>query len=293
MTKQRGLGRGLEALLSVSNVLPTAHTNAEEVINDLKSDLQEVNIDKIVLGSYQPRKIFDGALLEELAKSIKQNGIIQPLVVRKVRGSYELIAGERRLRASIIAGLKKVPVVVKKLSDKEALAIALVENIQRKDLNIVEEAEGYKRLIEEFKLTHENLSSITGKSRSHITNILRLLNLDPEVLDFLLNGHLTMGHSRALLPLPANLQFSLAKEIIKHNLTTAEVEGKVARLLNGSSSNIANIKNTIDANLIKLENRFAKKIGMSVNIKPNQKGGGKIVIAYESEDKLNNLLELL
>lgn len=289
MAKERGLGRGLEALLATANVLPpTAISNFNDNQNEGRSDLQEISLEKIVIGNYQPRKIFAIEALEELAESIRQNGVIQPLVVRKVKGQYELIAGERRLRASKMAGLKKIPVVIKKLSDKEAIAIALVENIQRKDLNVVEEAEGYKCLIEEFKLTHEELAKITGKSRSHITNILRLLTLDQEVLIFLLNSHISMGHARALLPLPANLQLSIAKEIIRDNLTTAQIEKRVARLLSGST--VKEITQKLDGNLIKLENKLAKKIGMTVSIKPKQNGSGKIVISYDSEDHLNKLL---
>lgn len=288
MAKERGLGRGLEALLATSNVLPTVVSNANDNQNEAKTELQEVSLDKVVIGNYQPRRVFNQEDLEELAKSIKHNGLIQPLVVRKVKGQYELIAGERRLRASKIAGLKKVAVVIKKLSDKEALAIALVENIQRKDLNIVEEAEGYKRLIEEFKLTHEELAKITAKSRSHITNILRLLNLDQEILTILLNNHISMGHARALLPLPANLQLSIAKEILRDNLTTAQTEKRVANLIRGSSEK--KLLKTVDMNLAKLENKLAKKIGMAVSIKPKQSGGGKLVISYASEDHLNKLL---
>lgn len=289
--KQKGLGRGLEALLSVSNVLPTK--NSQESISvqeEYHDSLTELSIDKINIGKYQPRKFFDKKDLEDLAESIKHNGIIQPLVVRKVKGEYELIAGERRLRASTIVGLKKVPVVIKKFSDKEALAIALVENIQRKDLNVIEEAESYKRLITEFKLTHEEVSRATGKSRSHITNILRLLNLDQEIIILLLEGEIDMGHARALLSLPANLQVTLASEIIKHNLTTAEVEKRVANLLNGTIKDIIPTK-SITPELSKLEIKFAKKIGMPVKIKQNPKGKGQITINYDSVEKLNKLLD--
>jgi ParB family chromosome partitioning protein len=288
MAKDKGLGRGLEALLAVSNTLPAANSVLED---NQKNELVEVSIDKLTIGSLQPRKTFESEALEELAKSIKHNGIIQPLVVRKVKGQYELIAGERRLRASKIAGLKKVPVIVKKLSDKEAIAIALVENIQRKDLNIVEEAEGYQRLIEEFKLTHADLSSITGRSRSHITNILRLLNLDQEVLSFLLHSHISMGHARALLPLPANLQLSIAKEIIRDNLTTAQIEKRVARLLNGVIKPETFMNTSVDFS--SWEQQLAEKIAMKVNIKPQQNGSGKLVITYDAVDKLNKFLNSL
>lgn len=286
--KQKGLGRGLEALLSVSNVLPTKNSQ-DDNIQEEHDSLTELNIDKINIGKYQPRKIFDKKDLEDLAESIKHNGIIQPLIVRRVKGEYELIAGERRLRASQIVGLKKIPVIVKKFSDKEALAIALVENIQRKDLNIVEEAESYKRLVTEFKLTHEELSRATGKSRSHITNILRLLNLDHEIIAMLLEGQIDMGHARALLPLPANLQLTLATEIIKHNLTTSEVERRVTNLLSGAKT-IATVTKTVHSEISKLEATFAKKIGMPVSIKQNLKGRGKIMISYDSAEKLNKLL---
>lgn len=289
--KQKGLGRGLEALLSVSNVLPTKNSQESAVIQEEHHEsLTELSIDKINIGKYQPRKIFDKKDLEDLAESIKHNGIIQPLVVRRVKGEYELIAGERRLRASKIVGLKKVPVVVRKFSDKEALAIALVENIQRKDLNVIEEAESYRRLVTEFKLTHEELSRATGKSRSHVTNILRLLNLDQEIIVLLLEGQMDMGHARALLPLPANLQLTIATEIIKHNLTTIEVERRVANLLSGAKTE-ATIINSIHPEISKLEIKFAKKIGMKVSIKQSAKGNGKIIISYDSAEKLNKLLD--
>ena len=291
MAKQRGLGRGLDALLSVSNVaLPPSGSKESSITDEIKSGFQEISVDKIAISQYQPRKAFNEKDLEDLAHSIKHNGVIQPLVVRKVKGDYELVAGERRLRASKLAGLNKVPVIIKKLSDKEALAIALIENIQRKDLNIVEEAEGYKRLIAEFKLTHDELAKVTGKSRSHITNILRLLNLDSEVSELLLHGQMSMGHARAILSLPANLQLSLANEIIKHGLTTAEVERRVAALLNGTKKTA---KIRPEAEIIELESKFAQKIGMNVQIKPGQKGSGKLVITYDSKENLNKLLKSL
>jgi ParB family chromosome partitioning protein len=168
--------------------------------------------------------------LQELAVSIKHNGVIQPIVVRKSGNSYELIAGERRFRASKIAGIATIPAIVRDISDEEALAIALIENIQRKDLNIIEESLGYKRLIDEYNLTHGDLAKVTGKSRSHITNILRLLNLVEDVQNLLMSGKLDMGHARALLALPIELQLSVASYVVEKSLTTSEVEKYVSNL---------------------------------------------------------------
>jgi ParB family chromosome partitioning protein len=292
MAKLRGLGKGLDVLLA-SNEIAQGELNSSALVNG--AVLQEIELSKIRPGKYQPRQMFDEVELQELADSIKHSGVIQPIVVRKDGSSYEIIAGERRYRASKLAGLKKVPAVIRTFNDEEALAIALIENIQRKDLNVLEEARGYRRLIDEFKLTHEELAKVTGRSRSHITNILRLLNLNSEVQEMVLLGQIDMGHARALLPLSKELQLSFATDIIDADLTTAEVERQVARLIAGRSdvSNSGYSKPYItDPDITKLETKIADRLGMMTNIKHKKNGSGKVVLNYSSLDELDNLLNL-
>ncbi|MFN8770656.1 MAG: ParB/RepB/Spo0J family partition protein [Neisseriaceae bacterium] len=291
MVKLKGLGKGLDALLSASNI------PIDSIIDDDNLKLEGIMLSEIKPGKYQPRRTFDEEKLQELAESIKQNGVIQPIIVRKTRNYYEIIAGERRFRASKIAGLEKIPAVIRNISDKEALAIALIENIQRKDLNIIEESRGYKRLIDEFKLTHEDLAKVTSKSRSHITNILRLLNLKDEVQEMLIKGMIDMGHARALLSLPKDSQLKVANKVILENLTTSDVEKYVASIINNNSNSIiSSVKvktRFIDPNISKLENDLADKIGMMVSIKHGTHGHGKITISYDSLEELDNLLKYL
>ncbi|MDD3267193.1 MAG: ParB/RepB/Spo0J family partition protein [Burkholderiales bacterium] len=291
MTKmKKGLGKGLDILLKANDInLDVVTSNKDE-----NNGVAMLAISSLQAGKYQPRRIFNEVELNELADSIRINGVIQPIVVRSIgRNKYEIIAGERRFRASIIAGLVEVPVVIREFSDEEALAISLIENIQRKDLNIIEEAFGYSRLIEEFNLTHEELAKVTGKSRSNISNTLRLLNLSQYVLDLLMNNQLDMGHARALLPLSVDKQKILADETIAKKLTTAEVENKVSRILHeqefGKSDNSKLKKENHD--VARYEQEVADKIGMMVSIKHNRKGHGKIVINYSNVDELNNLIE--
>lgn len=294
MNKRKGLGKGLDALLLSSNV------PIDSIVDKANIKLEEVLLSNIKPGKYQPRRVFNEDELQELADSIKQNGVIQPIVIRKSGSLYEIIAGERRWRASKIAGLKTIPAVVRSFTDKEALAIALIENIQRKNLNIIEESQGYKRLIDEFKLTHEELAKITGCSRSHISNILRLLNLVDEVQDMLIEGALDMGHARALLSLPKQSQCKVAQYVVKNNLTTSEVEKYVALINNSSNLDLNSAfgsaeikKNRPDPNISKLETDIADKIGMIVNIKHSNRGSGKVTISYDSLDELDNLLKYL
>ena len=290
MAKLKGLGKGLDALLSAADA-PLGVLTA----NHKDSELYNIDLDKIQPGKYQPRHNFNHAELEELAASIKANGVIQPIVLRASGADgFELIAGERRYRASKIAGLKSIPAIVRKLSDQEVLAVSLIENIQRKDLNIIEEANGYKRLVEEFKLTHEDLSRITSRSRSHITNILRLLKLHPEVQNMLIHGRMDMGHARALLPLEESLQVELAKVIIDKHLTTSEVEDRVARILNKHDLSATDYVDVAINNpeIQRLEAKMTKKLGLKAKIKPGSGESGKVLLSYNSLDQLNKLLKL-
>ncbi|TXI96932.1 MAG: ParB/RepB/Spo0J family partition protein [Neisseriales bacterium] len=297
MAKLTGLGKGLDALLSASKINLDVNSAAKTSndVTELVNQLSDISLNKIQPGKYQPRKVFDEVELQELADSIRHNGVIQPVVLRKIAPErYELIAGERRFRASQIAGLESIPAIIREFSDEEALAVSLIENIQRKDLNIVEEAQGYRRLIDEFGLTHEALAQVTGKSRSNISNTLRLLNLTTQVLDMLLERKLDMGHARALLPLSEENQLLLAEEIIAKKLTTAEVENKVAKILHELKYGVGNIKVVRkDPDISRLEESIADKIGMVVGIKHNRGGHGKITINYSSVDELEGFLERL
>jgi ParB family chromosome partitioning protein len=286
MSKLKGLGKGLDALLSASNV-----SLAESPTGDV--ELKQIELDKIKPGKYQPRRHFDSTELEELSASIKTNGVIQPVIVRKVGNGYELIAGERRYRASIMAGLKTIPTIVRDFSDKEALAISLIENIQRKDLNVIEESKGYKRLIDEFKLTHEDLAAVTSRSRSHITNILRLLKLHPDVQEMLIDRQMEMGHARALLPLNEQQQVDLAFTIINDGLTTLEVERRVAKILQEKDNVLQDEKVKLDPDIVSLETKIADKLGMVVKIKHGRNGAGRVTLSYNSLDELDNLLNLV
>lgn len=289
MAKLKGLGKGLDALLPGGSL-----SNIAEVTDD--TVLQQIELSKLKPGKFQPRKNFNQEELEELAQSIKAHGILQPIVVREVGNNYEIIAGERRYRAAKLAGLDTVPAIIRKLSDQETLAIALIENIQRKDLNVIEEARGFKRLVDEFKLTHENLAKVAAKSRSHITNILRLLNLHEDIQDLLLDNEITMGHARALITLPFEQQLDLAREIIDNDLTTAMVEKRVAELLdNNKSEKEPNSRKltTIDPDIQNLANNLADKLGMNVKIRHSNNGSGKVTLNYASIDELDKLLTIL
>lgn len=288
MAKLKGLGKGLDALLTASN-LGAAVTSSE----GSRLELKEIPLTKIVASKYQPRHNFNNADLEELATSIKANGVIQPILIRAVgQNNFEIVAGERRYRASKMAGLVTIPAIVKTLSDSEALAVALIENIQRKDLNVIEEAKGYKRLIDEFRVTHEDLSQIASRSRSHITNILRLLKLHPDVQDMLIEGQMEMGHARALLSLSEEQQLDLAMTIIQDGLTTSEVERRVAKLLHQTGSE-AIAKNIVDKDpdIQSLETKIADKLGMMVAISHKRNGRGRVTLHYNSLDELDNLLQ--
>lgn len=284
MVKYKGLGKGLDALLSASKISLQDDKNSKQNVG-----LTTLSIDVLQAGKYQPRRIFEEDNLQELADSIKANGIIQPIIVRAINSTnYEIIAGERRFRAAKMAGLLDVPVVVRDFNDEEALAVSLIENIQRKDLNIVEEALGYRRLIDEFGLTHEALAQVTGKSRSNVSNTLRLLNLCSYVLDLLMERKIDMGHARAMLPLSEDKQILLANEVMLKKYTTAEVENKVAKILHEQQfgAEVKLNKANKDQDIASFESLIAEKIGMMVAIKHNRSGHGKITVDYSNVDEL-------
>lgn len=277
---KRGLGRGLDALLGDISV-------AEEK----KQHLQSLPIESMQRGKYQPRKDLNPEKLQELADSIKAQGIIQPIVVRKISfEKYEIVAGERRWRASQLAGLTQIPVVIKEIDDRTAMAMALIENIQREDLNPLEEAEALKRLLDEFEMTHQLIAEAIGKSRTTVTNLLRLMDLHPDVKKLLLSNHLEMGHARALLSLEGSKQVALANKVIKEGLTVRATE----RLVKESHADPKNQKiKLIDNDTVKLQDELTGKLGAKVTIDHKENGSGKLVITYASLDELDGIIELL
>ncbi|RZO77831.1 MAG: ParB/RepB/Spo0J family partition protein [OM182 bacterium] len=275
MMKKRGLGRGLEALLG------------SETKPDVAMD--EIPVEFISPGPFQPRKNFPEDALNELAESIKRQGIVQPIVVRE--GSvtkYEIIAGERRWRAAQRAALETVPVVVKQVSDESAIAMSLIENIQREDLNPMEEAEALNRLLDEFQLSHQELADAVGKSRVAVTNYLRLNGLSSKVKDFVISGALEMGHARALLSLSNADQDKLANEVILRGLNVRETEALVRRKSSNKPKNNPSTNKTSDTR--QLEQKLGDRIGQPVNIQHSAKGRGKLIINYNSLDELDGIL---
>jgi ParB family chromosome partitioning protein len=280
MAKLKGLGRGLDALL----------TAGEEPVEER---LQTLAVGAIRPGKYQPRSFMDETALHELADSIRAQGIIQPVVVREIDlGKYELIAGERRWRAAQLAGLSEVPAVVRQVADEAALAMALIENIQRQELDPIEEAVGLKRLIDEFGLTHEATAQAVGRSRSAVTNLLRLLQLPQPIQEMLHQGVLEMGHARALLPLPVLDQVEIAQRIADKGWSVREVERMVQRAVNGEEPS-ARPARAQDPDVTRLAESLSERIGAKVAIRHGSKGSGKLTIEYGSLDQLDDLLEKL
>ena len=283
--KKRGLGRGLDALLGGS----TAATLEEEAVKVDSRELQHLSLDLIQRGKYQPRRDMDPSALEELANSIKAQGVMQPIVVRPIGGGrFEIIAGERRWRASQQAGLDKIPAMVREVPDEAAIAMALIENIQREDLNPIEEAVALQRLQQEFELTQQQVADAVGKSRVTITNLLRLIALPEEIKTLLAHGDLEMGHARALLGLPLEQQVEGARHVVARGLTVRQTEALVRQWLNAKDKPAEKAKADPDIN--RLEQRLAEKLGAPVQIKHGAKGKGQLVIRYGSLDELQGVL---
>jgi len=279
--KKRGLGRGLDALLGSEKKPKSAEMTGQI--------LDEIPVEWIQPGKYQPRKVMDDEALQELAASIRVQGVMQPIVLRTIgENRYEIIAGERRWRATQLASIAKIPAVIKDVNDESAVAMSLIENIQREDLNPMEEALALQRLIEEFDLTHQQVADAVGKSRTTVTNFLRLNNLSPDVAQMLAHGDLEMGHARALLSLSFDSQGKAAKEIAAQQLNVRQAEAMVRKIL-ASSSNSKKTK-SVDADTRHLEDRLSAKVGQSVTIQHSAKGKGKLVIKYNSLDELDGIL---
>lgn len=277
MIKPKGLGRGLDTLLG-----------GEESTKDA---LLTLAVNRIRPGKYQPRTQMDQEALAELAASIKSQGLMQPVLVRPVdRDRYELIAGERRWRAAQMAGLESIPALVREVPDESALAMALIENIQRENLNAMEEAAGLQRLVQEFKMTHQQAADAVGRSRSAASNLLRLLNLAKPVQAMVMEGVLEMGHARALLALDGARQIEAANRASARGLSVRETEALAQQLLKGGG--VARRKK-VDRDIARMEEEAAEKIGTSVEIKPGKKGTGKLVLHYSSFEHLDELLAKL
>ncbi|WP_278413886.1 MULTISPECIES: ParB/RepB/Spo0J family partition protein [Stutzerimonas stutzeri subgroup] len=284
-TKKRGLGRGLDALLGGASV----SAMQEEAAKVDTRELQHLSLDLIQRGKYQPRRDMDPQALEELAQSIKNHGVMQPIVVRPVSGGrFEIIAGERRWRASQQAGLEKVPALVREVPDEAAIAMALIENIQREDLNPIEEAVALQRLQQEFQLTQQQVADAVGKSRVSISNLLRLIALPEEIKTLLSHGDLEMGHARALLGLPAEQQVEGARHVVARGLTVRQTEALVRQWLSSKETPKAEVK--VDPDISRLEQRLAERLGSPVQIKHGQRGKGQLVIRYSSLDELQGVL---
>lgn len=283
MAKMRGLGRGLDALLGGDG--PTHATSGPG------ESLTTAKIDAIQPGRYQPRTRMDQEALSDLASSIKSQGLMQPILVRSIStGNYEIIAGERRWRAARMAGLTEVPVVVREVGDNAALAMALIENIQREDLNPIEEAAGIQRLIDEFQMTHEAAAQAVGRSRSAVSNLLRLLSLTPSVRELLEGGTIDMGHARALLALSPQRQTEAARTVVGKGLSVRETEQLVASLIKELP---VTPKRKVDRDVARLEEELSERVGTRIEIKPGTKGTGKIVVRYASHDHFDDLVARL
>lgn len=283
MVKKRGLGKSLDALLIGSGAI------AENVAEQANEKISLLPVDLVQRGKYQPRREMNPESLEDLANSIRAQGVIQPIVVRHLLGGrYEIVAGERRWRASQLAGLKEVPAIVRNIPDEAAVAIALIENIQRESLNPIEEAIALQRLLDEFSMTHQQVADAVGKSRASVTNLLRLLTLSEEVRTMLEHGDIEMGHARALLTLPATSQLDAALMIVEKTLSVRETEELVRRM---QMPNLPALPKAVDPDIRRLQQDLASKLKLAVAINCNAKGRGKVVIRYANLTELDEILE--
>ncbi|MCA1978839.1 MAG: ParB/RepB/Spo0J family partition protein [Thiobacillus sp.] len=281
MAKAKGLGRGLDALLG-----------GEDSAAPPQGDLRMLPVSQLAPGKYQPRTQMDSESLQELADSIRAQGLMQPILVREAGSGYEIIAGERRWRAAQLAGLAEVPVLLREVADDAVAAMALIENIQREDLNAIDEAHGLHRLIDEFGMTHEAVARAVGKSRAAVSNLLRLLNLSRPVQDMLTAGLIEMGHARALLPLNAAQQRELAHEVETKGLSVREVERRVSRLKTPPEAAPAQPRQK-SRDILRLEEALSDALGMTARVQTGRNGSGSVSFAFGSAQELQGLLEKL
>jgi ParB family chromosome partitioning protein len=298
MVKKRGLGRGLDALLGAAQPASQTEQAAQTPASapapaepGVAGPTTSLGVDQIKRGRYQPRRNFDEDRLRELADSINAQGMVQPIVVRPIgKKKYEIIAGERRWRAAQLAGLSDVPVVVKEVDDQSAMAMALIENIQRDDLNPLEEATALHRLLNEFELTHQQVAQAVGKSRTTVTNLIRLLDLNAEVKQMLDDGGLEMGHARALLALDGGLQTEAAAQVVAKGLSVRETEALVRRL-NQPKAPVAPKPEVEDPDVRRLLSDLTDRLGAKVALQQGTAGKGRLVISYNSLDELEGILD--
>ncbi len=294
MSPKKRLGRGLDALLSKPVAETAAISGTAEPGGD---ELRQIPVELLQRGQYQPRDDMRQDSLEDLANSIKAQGVVQPIVARPVSGSgspqrYEIVAGERRWRAAQIAGLAEIPAVVRDVPDESAIALALIENIQRENLNPLEEARALDRLIREFDLTHAEAAEAVGRSRASVSNLLRLQDLGDKVKPLLEQRKLEMGHARALLAIgDATQQFDIARQVVRKGLSVRETERLVRRALDSAGGKPAKKAPVIDADIRRLEIEVSEKLGARVKVNHTRKGAGKLVIAYNSLDELDGILK--
>jgi len=290
--KKRGLGRDLNALLGGSAKKMVSTAAAEDDSQD--GDLRNLPVDVLQRGRYQPRHEIEPEALQELADSIKAQGVVQPIVVRPISepGKYEIIAGERRWRACQLAGLHEIPAVIREVPDQAAMAMALIENIQREDLNPIDESMALQRLIDEFGLTQQETGDAVGRSRSAVANLLRLLSLNTEVKTLLEKGELEMGHARALLAIEGGNQTLIAREVVKKGLSVRDTEHLVRKENQAADkSGTKKVSTETDPNVHQLQTDLSEKLGAKVQIQYNAKGKGKLVVQYNSFDELDGILD--
>lgn len=286
--QKRGLGRGLDALLGEIAPKDGGKESENKTLQAADNPTQHLPIEYLQRGKYQPRKDMNPEKLQELADSIRAQGIIQPIVVRQIEAEkYEIVAGERRWRAAQLAGLPDVPVLVREIDDRAAMAIALIENIQREDLNPLEEADALRKLLDEFGMTHQQIADAVGKSRATVTNLLRLIELNPEVKKFLINRQLEMGHARALLSLSDSQQLTIAQKIVKDGLSVRAAE-QLVKQCHAEPKTV--VEKRIDNDTLRLQNELTAKLGAKVVIDHKENGGGKVVITYTSLDELDGII---
>ncbi|MGB0444506.1 MAG: ParB/RepB/Spo0J family partition protein [Porticoccaceae bacterium] len=288
-TKRQSLGKGLDALLGIAEDIST---DQGFVANGVKSEdgkLQQLPVELLQRGKYQPRRDFNADSLQELADSIASQGLIQPIVVRALdQGNYEIIAGERRWRAAQLAGIDEVPAIVREISDQATIAMALIENIQREDLNPVEESQALIRLQDEFNLTQQQVADAVGKSRSAVTNLMRLASLQPLVQQQLERGDIELGHAKCLLALEGDMQIQAARTVASEGLTVRQTEVLIKKLQSPAAEN--KTKTSANQDILNLQQQLSEKLGAVVKIQHGAKGSGKLTIGYNSVDELDGIL---
>ena len=288
-TKRQSLGKGLDALLGIAEDINADQELASDGRVETDGGLQKIPVEFLQRGEYQPRREFNSDSLQELADSIASQGMIQPIVVREIADhKYEIIAGERRWRAAQLAGLDTVPAIVREISDQTTIAVALIENIQREDLNAIEESQALIRLQDEFNLTQQQVAEAVGKSRSAVTNLMRLASLQPAVQQQLERGDIELGHAKCLLALEGESQILAARTVASEGLTVRQTEVLVKKLQN--PQNQQKPKTTINQDIVNLQNQLSDKLGAAVKIQHGAKGSGKLTISYNSVDELDGIL---